>query len=122
MEVDAATLRVAGGARASLRELADPDLVLDVRIVGVRAAELDLNVDELERQLSGSFLRMRVRDASVAPLPEGVDAPADTILGALTRDFRARIADHETRGDAERAAELREALRLGLLLLDDPSA
>jgi hypothetical protein len=38
----------------------------------------------------------------------------------LTRDFRARIEDHETRGDGERAAELREALRLGTLLLDDP--
>lgn len=48
-------------------------------------------------------------------------APPDTILGAFTRDFRARIDDHETRGDADRAAELREALRLGLLLIDDPT-
>ena len=41
-------------------------------------------------------------------------------MGAFTRDFRARIADAETRGDPEAAAELREALRYGLLLLDDP--
>jgi hypothetical protein len=39
----------------------------------------------------------------------------------MTRDFQARIEDHETRGDMERAAELREALRLGTALLDDPT-
>ena len=60
-----------------------------------------------------------MRDSSIAPLAETQLAPADTIPGALTRDFRARIVDHETRGDNERAAELREALRLGMLLLDD---
>ena len=54
-------------------------------------------------------------------LAEAEVAPADTILGAFTRDFRARIADAETDGNAEREAELREALRLGMLLLDDPA-
>ena len=49
--------------------------------------------------------------ASIAPLSQETVAPPDTILGALTRDFRARIVDHETRGDDDRAAELREALR-----------
>ena len=75
---------------------------------------------ELERQLAGGFLRIRVRDASSAALPDAPAAPPDTILGAFTRDFGARIVDHETRGDMERAAELREALRLGIVLLDDP--
>ena len=120
LELDAATIASQAALDHQLRELADADLVLDVRLVGVRADELDLNLDELARQLDGSFLRLRLRDASVVGLPEGPVAPPDTILGALTRDFRARIDDHETRGDSERAAELREALRLGGLLLDDP--
>lgn len=120
VEVDAATLSSQAELESRLRELANPDLVLDVRIAGVSADDLDLNLDELERQLSGAFLRLRIRDASVAALAETESAPADTILGAFTRDFRARILEHETRGDAERAAELREALRLGMLLLDDP--
>jgi hypothetical protein len=90
-----------------------------VRLVGVRPAELDLNVDELERQLSAAFLRIRLRDVSVAPLPVDLNAPADTIVGALARDLHGRIAEHEQRGETERAAELREALRLGVLLLDD---
>lgn len=121
LEIDGATIASQAALAQQLRELADADLVLDARIVGVRSAELDLNVDELTRQLEGSFLRLRLRDASVVGLPEGVPLPPDTILGALTRDFRARIDDHETRGDSERAAELREALRLGMALLDDPS-
>ena len=81
---------------------------------------LDLNIDELERQLQGAFLRLRVRDSSTAALPDIPLAPADTILGAFARDFGARIVDAESTGETERAAELREALRLGSLLLDDP--
>jgi hypothetical protein len=93
--------------------------VLDARVVGIRATDLDLNVEELERQLGSAFLRVRVRDASVPPMPEDMVAPADTIMGALTRDLQKRIAEHEERDETERAAELREALRLGVLLLDD---
>jgi hypothetical protein len=121
LEIDAASLNSQSDLARQLRELANPDLVLDVRVLGVRGEQLDLNADELERQLASAFLRLRVRDASIAPLAEPAIAPADTILGAFTRDFRARIADEETRGDIERAAELREALRLGILLLDDPA-
>lgn len=120
LELDAAAIPSQAALDRQLRELADPDLVLDVRLVGVRSNELDLNIDELVRQLEGSFLRLRLRDASVVGLAEGPAAPPDTILGAFTRDLRARIEDHETRGDGERAAELREALRYGVLLLEDP--
>jgi len=120
MEIDAATVTSQADLDRRLRELANPDLVLDARIVGVRSDELDLNVDELEKQLTGAFLRLRIRDVSMAALADTNMAPPDTVLGAFTRDFRARILDHETRGDAEGAGELREALRLGMLLLDDP--
>jgi len=121
LEIDGSNVTSQADLATQLRELADPDLVLDARIVGVRAGELDLNIDELGHQLAGSFLKLRLRDASVVGLPDDAAAPPDTILGALTRDFRARIDDHEARGDAERAAELREALRLGAALLDDPT-
>lgn len=120
VEVDAATVGSQAELDRQLREFASPDLVLDVRLLGVRPGELDLNVDELERQLAPGFMRLRVRDASLAPLAETEFAPADTILGAFTRDFRARIEEQEEAGDVERVAELREALRLGVLLLDDP--
>lgn len=121
LELDAAAIASQADLERLLRERAGPDRVLDVRVVGVKPEKLDLNVDELERQLHGNFLRLRVRDSSIAALSEAPLAPPDTILGALSRDFGARIVDHESRGDNERAAELREALRISIALLDDPS-
>jgi DNA repair exonuclease SbcCD nuclease subunit len=120
VEVDAASVTSQSELERKLRELANPDLVLDVRLLGVRGEALDLNTDELERQLASAFLRLRVRDASMAPLADVPGAPPDTIVGSFTRDFRARIEESEARGDTDSVAELREALRLGMLLLDDP--
>ena len=120
LELDAAAITSQAEVERTLRERADPDKVLDVRLVGVRPDTLDLHVDELERQLQKGFLRLRIRDASAVSLPDSPLPPADTILGAFAREFGARIVDSESRGDPERAAELREALRLGILLLDDP--
>ncbi|HWH36495.1 MAG TPA: DNA repair exonuclease [Candidatus Limnocylindrales bacterium] len=105
---------------ARLTELADENLFLDARLVGMRPDELDLNLDEVERQLSGRFLRFRLRDQSLMALPEGELPSAETIPGAFLRDLEARIGEHESSGDLDGAAELREALRLGRVLLEDP--
>ena len=112
------------GAQASqpalieaLRGLADPDLVLDVRLVGVRPDELDLDVDEIEEALAPSFLKVRVRDASLPALSQGTLPSPDTIAGAFIRDLEASIAERDASGAEAEAAELRDALRLGRLLL-----
>lgn len=120
VEVDVATIGSQPELVRRLAELADPDLVADVRLVGIRAHELDLQVDEVENELRGSFLKLRLRDDSIATLPDGPLAPADTIAGAFVRDLRGRIEEAQSSGDPERAAELREALHVGALLLDDP--
>ncbi len=120
LEIDASGVASQAELATRLREMADPDLVLDARIVGVRNGDLDLNIDELEQQLNGAFLRVRVRDASTAPLDESLTVSQDTILGAFTRDYLTRIAEAEARGAEDQVAELREALRYGNLLLDDP--
>lgn len=103
----------------ALRGMADPDLVLDVRLVGVRRDELDLDTEEIEAALASAFLKVRVRDASVPALTEGTLPSPDTIAGAFIRDLEARIAELEASGaEAEaEAAEQRDALRLGRLLL-----
>jgi hypothetical protein len=108
-----------------LNRRADRDLVLDVRLVGVRPDELDLHLDEIESALAGSFLKVRVRDTSTPALTEGVLPSAETIAGAFIRDLEGRIAELEASAgmdsagpDAtDEAAELRDALRLGRLLL-----
>jgi DNA repair exonuclease SbcCD nuclease subunit len=116
-EVDAATIDSQPALVTTLAAAADPDLVLDVRLVGVRRDDLDLDLDEIEAALAPSFLKVRVRDGSVPALTEGPLPSEDTIAGAFIRDLEARIAQLETAGSTEEAAEHRDALRLGRLLL-----
>lgn len=116
-ELDAAAVASQPALIESLRALADPDLVLDVRLVGVRPDELDLDTEEIETALASSFLKVRVRDRSMPALTEGTLPSPDTIAGAFIRDLEARIAGSEATGATVEAAELRDALRLGRLLL-----
>jgi hypothetical protein len=118
LEVDAAAVASQPALVRRLVALADPDLVLDVRIIGVRPDDLDLATDEIEREAAGHFFRVRVRDASAAALPDRPLPPPDTIAGALVRDLEAEIAELETAGREADAGEAREALRLARLLLD----
>jgi len=118
VEVDAAAVGSQPALVERLVVLADPDLVLDARIIGVRPDDLDLAPDEIERELADRFFRVRVRDTSMAALPDGPPAPPDTIVGALVRDLEAGIAETEAAGRDEAAREMREALRLARLLLD----
>lgn len=120
LELDAAALGGQPELVTKLRAKADPDLVLEVRLAGVRPDELDVHVEEVEDQLKGSFLRLRVKDLSMPALSTGTLPSPDTIAGAFIRDVEARIAELESDpADAStiEAAELRDVLRLGRLLL-----
>ena len=120
VEFDAARLKGQADLIAKLQAKASDDLVLEARLTGVRPDELDLNTDEVEAQLKDEFLRIRVRDTSMPALSEGAIPSADTITGAFIRDVEARIAELEADpSDAStvEAAELRDVLRLGRLLL-----
>ncbi len=116
-EIDTATMANQPALIEGLAARADPDLVLDVRLVGVRPDELDLHLDEIETALATFFLKVRVRDASMPALTEGPLPSVDTIAGAFIRDLEARIAELEAAGSTEEAAEQRDSLRLGRLLL-----
>jgi DNA repair exonuclease SbcCD nuclease subunit len=117
LELDAAAVATQPALVAQLAGRADPDLVLDARLVGIRPDELDLNLEEVESQLRPSFLKVRVRDASLPALTAGTLPPPDTIAGAFIRDVEGRIAELEASDEAADAAELRDVLRLGRLLL-----
>jgi DNA repair exonuclease SbcCD nuclease subunit len=126
LDLDAAGVTTQPALVDSLVRKGDPDLVLDVRIVGVRPDELDLHPDEIEAAVGSAFLKVRVRDTSVPALTEGVLPSPDTIAGAFIRDLEARIAELEAAPGSDdgvgadtsaEAGELRDALRLGRLLL-----
>jgi len=117
MQLDAATVGSQPGLVSKLAEKADPDLVLAVELTGVRPDDLDVHVEEVESELADRFLKVRVRDRSVAPLPEGLIASPETVLGAFIRDLEAQVAELEAADNDDGAGELRDALRLGRLLL-----
>jgi hypothetical protein len=117
LEIDAATVASQPALIELLAARADPDLVLDARLVGVRRDDLDLDLDEIEIALAPSFLKVRVRDVSKPALTEGPLPSPDTIAGAFIRDLEAHIAELEAGGFTGEAAEQRDALRLGRLLL-----
>jgi len=116
-EVDAATIGSQPALIEDLRMLANPDIVMDVRLIGVRPDALDVHEEEIEAALADAFLKIRVRDRSVPPLSDGPLPPEDTILGAFVRDIEAGIAELEAADNLDGAAEARDVLRLGRLLL-----
>lgn len=120
LDIDAASVSDQPELIARVGSEADPDLVLDVRLTGVRPDELDLAIDEIEDQLKSRFLKVRVRDQSVPALTHGTLPSPETIPGAFIRNVEGRIAELEADGSdsaAAEAAELRDVLRLGRLLL-----
>lgn len=117
LELDASTVASQPALIDLLAARADPDLVLDVRLIGVRPDQLDLHTEEIETALGGLFLKVRCRDRSMPALSDGTIPPPDTVLGAFIRDVEARVAELEAAGEDDAASELRDALRLGRLLL-----
>jgi DNA repair exonuclease SbcCD nuclease subunit len=120
LDIDAATIGDQPAVVAAIAAKSDPDLVLDARLTGVRPDELDLSTEEIEDRLKGSFLKLRVRDVSTPALTRGNLPSPDTIPGAFIRNVEGRIAELEADGSdpsVREAAELRDVLRLGRLLL-----
>ena len=117
LELDAAAVASQPALIDALAARADPDLVLDVRLIGVRPDALDVHLDEVETALADRFLKVRVRDRSMPALSEGPLPSEDTVLGAFLREVEAGIAEAEAAGDLSAAAEMRDVLRLGRLLL-----
>jgi len=120
LDIDAGSIADQPALVARLAALANPDLILDARITGVRPDELDVAVEEVEDQLKGSFLRIRLRDVSVPALTSGALPSVETIPGAFIRNVEGRIAELEGGAEPEtasEASELRDVLRLGRLLL-----
>ena len=121
IEFDAAELASQDDLVRRLAEQADPDLVLAVTIAGIAPDSLEIQPDEVQRTLAGSFLHLRILDRSATELAVGPELPPDTVAGRFMADTEARLAAAEASADPVAAELARQVLRLGRrLLLDDP--
>ena len=120
LDIDASEIQSQDDLVRRLSANQDANTVLDARLVGVLPETLDLQDDEVERAVAPGYFRFRLRNLAVPAVVDGPALPPDTIAGAFVRDLEARIAAADAAGDETTAAELRESLRLGRLLLDDP--
>jgi DNA repair exonuclease SbcCD nuclease subunit len=120
LDLDAAEIQSPEALLERLRTHADPDLVLDVRLVGVSPSTLEIDPDEVVRSLGDACLKVRIRNLALPSLPDGPMPPAGTIAGLFTTTLEARVAAAHAAGDTSAESEAAEVLRLGRLLLDDP--
>jgi DNA repair exonuclease SbcCD nuclease subunit len=120
LDIDATEIGSQEVLVARLRAAADPDLVLDVRLIGVAGATLDIDPEDVARQLEDAFFRVSIRNLASPALPHGPAPPPDTVAGIFTRTLERRIEAARAAGDTEAESEAAEVLRLGRLLLDDP--
>jgi DNA repair protein SbcD/Mre11 len=104
LDLDVAAINSQPELIEMLKRRSDSNLVLDVRLTGLFPDNLDIDTDEIERSLSTSFLRFRIRDVSIPVCPEGAAPPPDTVLGAFVRAVETRIAELEAITSGEAAA------------------
>jgi DNA repair exonuclease SbcCD nuclease subunit len=118
--VDAAEAVTPGALVARLRQLADPDVVLDVVLRGTAEGWLDTDQAALSAELSDAFLAVRLHDESRIIGPTTSDAAP----GSFERTFHDALLEHATaaerEGDMVGADDARAAYQLGRHLLDDP--
>ncbi len=95
LEIDLATVDSQPALVESIAKHADPNLVLDVRLRGFMPDHLDCDLDEVERAVASSFLRVRLRDESIPSAMEGPLPPPDTVLGAFIRNVTERMEELE---------------------------
>ncbi len=101
--------------RVRLEALADPDLVLEVTLQGIREPDQVLPLQALVQEYADRFFRLVLRDASHPRLNEEALERFEptTVLGQFVRRMRERIQT----GPGQERATLEEALQLGVAAL-----
>jgi DNA repair protein SbcD/Mre11 len=104
------------GARDQALAQADPDAMLELTLTGMLPAGEAFTVSDLRRDLASRFFHVRVKDQVVSELAAADLArfPETTALGRYLRLLQAEMA----RAQGQRLEDLRQALQLGLAMLE----
>lgn len=105
---------------AAIRSLADPDSMLDVRLIGLKPLDCSWTthtLEDMEEVLAPHFYFLRITDGAHSRLEaEALDRhPEATVAGRFVRFMAKRLGS--AKGDDERRV-VEEALQVGLALLD----
>ena len=99
-----------------IQDRADPNLILEVTLSGLRCMQYDLDAVEMEKELRGQFFNLRMFDRSLPKLDEvqSQNYPDKTVTGRFLRMMEEKIASARTEEDRALYAE---SLKLGFALL-----
>jgi len=118
-DILASELHSTAELRKQLLEQAAPDVVLDVRVVGMVPLGVTLDLPGLANDLAGSFYRIEIDDSTQAAHFELDESqyPDTFVIGRFIRLMQERIAQAQAAGDTKRALIASQALNLGFHLL-----
>ncbi len=93
----------------------DPNLILNVTLMGLCSMDLDLNPQEIEDELSDKFFNLRLLDNSHPKLQDVQPGnfPEETVIGKFLRIMGEKVAE----ADGEERELYENALKLGFALL-----
>ena len=91
--IDVTALESTDSLRARIRAMADPDLILRIRLLGT--ADFDISPDLLAADASGLFHHLEIETDVTRRSAADVDAAAgeDTVLGAALRTLRTKASE-----------------------------
>ncbi len=119
-EINLAEFENQGELAAALLEHAHPDKILDVHLTGLAPPGQLVDADKLEEQLADGFFRVRVVDDTHLPV-EQIDEsqyPPQLVAGRFVQLMKQRIQEAQQHGDEEAQQVARQALQVGLALLE----
>jgi len=119
MTIDIGPVKSMNDIAETIRNKANPDLILKVTLEGLGSMDCDINAQGIEDELSDAFFGLRVFDKSHPKLEE-VKAevfPELTVIGRFVRILERRIAE----ANEEDKVLYGEALKLGFALLEGRS-
>jgi len=119
LTIDVGLVKSMNDIAETIKNKANPDLILKVTLQGLTSMHCDINAQGIEEELSDRFFGLRILDKSHPKLEEvkAEDFPEQTVIGRFVRILEEKIAE----ANKEEKVLYGEALKLGFALLEGRS-